>query len=228
MQSSLVVLWDLDGVLVDTGRFHYQSWVETLASLGQAFAPETFRATFGMNNHGVLSVVLGRAPTPAELRDVADHKEALFREMVAGQAEPLPGVRDWLGRLQAAGARQAVASSAPQANIDVLVDALSLREYFDALVSGEKMPGKPNPDVFLEAARRLGAPPTRCVVVEDAVAGVAAAKAAGMRCVAVTNTNPGAVLAAADLVVDSLADLPADAFRLLIGDPSAAESAASG
>jgi beta-phosphoglucomutase len=217
MPLPLAILWDLDGVLIDTGRFHYQSWVDTLAPLGHAFSPETFRVTFGMNNQGVLSVVLGRAPTVAELRDIADRKEALFREMVVGQAEPLPGVRDWLGRAQAAGARQAVASSAPQANIDALVDALRLRAYFDALVSGEKMPGKPNPDVFLEAARRLEAAPARCVVVEDAVAGVAAARAAGMRCLAVTNTNPASALAAADLVVDSLADLPPDTFERLLG-----------
>ncbi len=210
------VLWDLDGILIDTGPLHYESWVDTLSAAGHAFAPDTFRSTFGMNNRGVLSVVLGREPTAVELRDLGDRKEALFRERIAGPVEPLPGVRHWLTRLQTAGWRQAVASSAPAANISVMVDAGGLRPFFDALVSGEKMPGKPNPDVFLEAARQVGVPPDRCLVVEDAVAGVAAAKAAGMRCLAVTNTNPAERLAAADLIVDSLADLPADAFDRLL------------
>jgi phosphoglycolate phosphatase-like HAD superfamily hydrolase len=126
------ILWDLDGVLIDTGRFHYQSWADTLLPAGHAFPPETFRATFGMNNQGVLSAVFGRAPTPAELSGLADRKEALFRDMIAGQAEALPGVEAWLRRLKAAGYRQAVASSAPAQNIDVMIDALHLRPYFDS------------------------------------------------------------------------------------------------
>ncbi len=206
----------MDGVLVDTGRFHLASWHDILIAAGHSFDADIFRRTFGMNNHGVLSTVFGRPPTPAELVDLADAKEALFREMIAGQAEPLPGVRDWLARLHARGVRQAVASSAPQANIDVLLDALGIRAYFEAEVSAEKMPGKPSPAVFLEDARRVGLTPDRCVVVEDAIAGVAAAKSAGMACLAVTTTNPAAALAAADLIVDSLADLPADAFDRLL------------
>jgi beta-phosphoglucomutase family hydrolase len=217
------VLWDMDGVLVDTGRFHLASWHDILIAAGHPFDEDVFKRTFGMNNHGVLSTVFGRPPSAEELVSLADAKEALFREMIAGQAEPLPGVRAWLARLQARGVRMAVASSAPQANIDVLLVALGLRDYFTAEVSAEKMPGKPDPAVFLEAARRVGLPPERCVVVEDAIAGVAAAKRAGMACLAVTTTNPREKLAAADWIVDSLADLPADAFdRLLAGEHPAA------
>ncbi len=209
----------MDGVLVDTGRFHEQSWVDILTAAGHPFPSDFFRRTFGMNNAGVLSTLFGRPATGAEMA-LADRKEELFREIIAGQAQPLPGVRAWLAQLHARGIPQAVASSAPQANIDVLLDALGIRAYFETEVSAEKMPGKPDPAVFLEAARRLGLTPERCVVVEDAIAGVAAAKRAGMRCLAVTTTNPAPVLAAADWVVTSLADLPADAFdRVLAGDP---------
>ena len=118
----------------------------------------------------------------------------------------LSGVR-WLGRLQDAGVRQAVASSAPPANIDQLIDGLALRPYFQAVVSTWGMAGKPDPGVFLEAARQVGVPPTRCLVVEDAIAGVTAAKRAGMACLAVTTTNTRAALAEADRVVDSLEEL---------------------
>lgn len=210
----------MDGVLVDTGRFHLQSWADILIAAGHPFDEAVFKRTFGMNNHGVLSTVFGRPPSPEELVELADRKEALFREMIAGQAQPLPGVRDWLARLHARGVRQAVASSAPQANIDVLLDALGIRDYFEAEVSAEKMPGKPDPAVFLEAARRVGLPPDRCVVVEDAIAGVAAAKRAGMACLAVTTTNPAAALAAADLIVENLAGLPDDAFDRLLPAPA--------
>jgi beta-phosphoglucomutase-like phosphatase (HAD superfamily) len=119
-----------------------------------------------------------------------------------------------LARLKNAGVRQAIASSAPQENIDVLVDGLGLRQYFAAIVSGATLPGKPNPDVFLEAARQIGVPPSACVVVEDAIAGVQAARNAGMRCIAVTTTNRADKLAAADIVVDRLDELDEGAFLL--------------
>jgi HAD superfamily hydrolase (TIGR01509 family) len=209
----------MDGVLVDTGEFHYQSWVEVLAEYGIPFSREFFRETFGMNNDGVLSSLLGEKLTPELLAEISAKKEHWFREAVQGHAQPLPGVRVWLERLQAGGFRQSIASSAPPANIKVLVDELGLRGHFDAMVSGVDLPAKPAPVLFLEAARQLGVPPARCVVVEDAVAGVEAAKRAGMKCIAVTTTNPAYALAAADIVVEQLDTLPPDIFqRLLQGD----------
>ena len=109
----------------------------------------------------------------------------------------------------------AIASSAPDANIQALVKELGLQDYFAAILSGSEMPGKPDPAVFLAAARRLEFPPERCVVVEDSIAGVKAARRAGMKCIAVTTTNPGEALQAADRVVHSLADLEEGAFRNL-------------
>ena len=102
---------------------------------------------------------------------------------------------------------QALASSALQANIGVTVDELNIRQYFSALVSAHSMPGKPDPRAFLEAARQLGVAPSQCVVVEDAVAGVAAAKNAGMKCIAVSATHPRLSLSAADIIADSLEEL---------------------
>ncbi len=210
------VLWDMDGVLIDTGALHFQTWADALTPIGVTLTPELFRATFGMNNRGVMTTLLGAEPEAELLARVSDAKEAAFRELLRGNAQPLPGVRTWLSRLQAAGFRQAVASSGPPANIAAIVDELGIRPYFDALVSGAGQAGKPDPYVFLEAARQLGAPPANCVVVEDAVTGVEAARRAGMRCLAVTTTNPPEALAGADLIVDSLADLPEDAFAALL------------
>ena len=208
----------MDGVLVDTGEFHFQAWSQALSEHGIPFTRQSFRATFGMNNAGTLSVLLGQAPPPELLAEISDRKEQLFRQAVRGRAQLLPGVLAWLERLKAAGMRQAIASSAPPANIDALVDELDLRSYFAAVVSGFDLPGKPDPAVFLKAAHLIGVPPERCVVVEDAVAGVEAARRAGTKCIAVTTTNPAQVLKGADVIVERLDALPLDTFeRLLVG-----------
>jgi beta-phosphoglucomutase len=212
------ILWDMDGVLVDTGEFHFQSWAEALGEHGVPFSRDFFRDTFGMNNAGILSLLLGERLTPALLAEISERKEARFREAVQGRVQPLPGVLAWLERLQAAGFRQAIASSAPPANIDALVDELELRSYFQAIVSGSDLPGKPDPALFLQVAQLLEVPPEGCVVVEDAIAGVKAALRAGMKCVAVTTTQPAERLAAADVVVEGLDELPPGTFhRLLSG-----------
>jgi beta-phosphoglucomutase len=207
------VLWDMDGVLVDTGESHFDSWQQVMAERGMPFSQQDFADTFGMNNAGILAL-LGGELTGEEVQAIGDRKEVLFRQLVRGKARLLPGVLTWLARLKNAGVRQAIASSAPQENIDVLVDGLGLRQYFAAIVSGATLPGKPNPDVFLEAARQIGVPPSACVVVEDAIAGVQAARNAGMRCIAVTTTNRADKLAAADIVVDRLDELDEGAFLL--------------
>jgi beta-phosphoglucomutase len=215
MVARLGVLWDMDGVLIDTGEFHFQAWSQILPDYGFSISREFFRSTFGMNNAGLLSVLFGEPPAPGLVTRISDHKERLFRQIVQGHATPLPGVVVWLERLKDSGARQAIASSAPPANIDTLVDELGLRTYFDAIVTGFDLPGKPDPAVFLKAARLIGVPSARCIVVEDAVAGVEAAKRAGMRCIAVTTTNPASALGEADIVVDRLDALADDTFTRL-------------
>jgi beta-phosphoglucomutase family hydrolase len=201
------VLWDMDGVLVDSGELHYQAWLETLTALSIPFDHEKFRQTFGMNNAGILSALMGKPPEPDFLEMVSNRKETLFRQHIHGHLHLLPGVLEWLTQLSEKGVLQAVASSAPQENIEVIVDDLNIRDYFSALVSGYSLPGKPDPAVFLEAARQLGVEPRQCVVLEDAMAGITAARKAGMKCLAVSTTNPRSALSAADIVVDSLEEL---------------------
>lgn len=215
------VLWDLDGVLVDTGEFHYRSWSTVLADYGFPFSREFFRDTFGMNNRGILSRLLGEELSPERLVEISERKEQDFREAIRGKTRPLPGVLDWLQRFQEEGFRQGVASSAPPANIFALVDELGLRSYFAVLASGFDLPGKPDPALFLKVARQLDLPPDHCVVVEDAIAGVEAAKRAGMKCIAVTTTNPADALEAADIVVERLDCLAAGAVQTLlaVGEP---------
>jgi beta-phosphoglucomutase len=209
------VLWDLDGVVVDTGEFHYQAWSLVLPEYDLPVTRETFQATFGMNNAGVLAALYGPTVEPEVAAEISDRKEEAFRQALRGHVQALLGVLDWLGRLKADGVPQALATSAPPENIDVMLGELGLWSYFDAVLSGSDLPAKPDPTLFLKAAAEINVPPERCVVVEDAVAGVEAARRAGMRCIAVTTTNPADALTKADVVVERLDALPLDSFEVL-------------
>lgn len=209
------VLWDMDGVLVDTGEFHFQSWRQVLNENSIPFNRETFRRTFGMNNYTFLTTQIDQKLTGAEMEEISDRKELLFRELIHGQAQPLPGVITWLSQFQDWNVPQALASSAPQANIDALLDELSLRCFFQAVVSGAEIPGKPNPTIFLNAAKAIQRSPSCCLVVEDSIAGVQAAFNAGMKCLAVLTTNPASSLMLADQRAERLDQLsPSAAFDM--------------
>jgi beta-phosphoglucomutase len=207
------ILWDLDGVLVNTGEAHYQAWSETCAKYSLPFSREEFQRTFGMNNAGIIDRLSGGAVAPELAGKIGEFKEEKFRRSIRGRVQLLPGVKLWLKRFQGENLPQAVASSAPLANIDAIVDELSIRSSFDALVSGAKMSGKPDPSVFLEAARRIDLAPEHCLVIEDSVAGVEAARRGGMKCLAVTTTNPASLLKNADLVLESLEELSWDKLQ---------------
>jgi beta-phosphoglucomutase len=208
------VLWDMDGTLIDSGEYHWLTWHDTLAGLGVSLTREDFAGWFGSRNDRILGRYFPGMDA-SEMTRIGDAKEALYRAMVRNDGvELLPGIADWLERLRADGWRQAVASSAPPANIDVLVEVLGLDDVFDATVSAEQVShGKPAPDVFLRAAEQVGVPPARCVVVEDAGIGVEAGRRGGMRTIGIEGAHGRLD---ADVVTRSMADLPRDTFDRLI------------
>ena len=215
--SAQAVIWDLDGVLADTMEAHFRSWVTALAQWEIPLDRDTFGSLFGFNNRDTLRALLGRPPEPLELGTISARKEHFFRILARESIHPFPGVRALLAELQTAGWLQAIASSAPQDNINLLVDRFGIREQFHIILSGEELPaGKPDPTIFLQAAQSLNLPPERCLVVEDAPMGIEAARRAGMRCMAVATTRPPEKLAAADLVVDSLNQVSAQTFADLL------------
>jgi HAD superfamily hydrolase (TIGR01509 family) len=207
MTRIAAILWDMDGVLADTGSLHYETWKLVLDAQGIPFDREIFSKTFGRNNASSLEMVLGHPPS-AELLDLVDTvKEQTFRQLVPERVRLLPGVISWLEAFRQRNLPQVVASSAPQENIDLLVEVLGIRAYFTHLISGHDMPGKPEPAVFLEAARRVGMPPEACLVIEDSPAGVQGALRAGMRCLGVATTHLAEQLLEASLVVAGLAGM---------------------
>lgn len=209
------ILWDLDGVIVDSFDGHYRACSRIFAELGEQFTLEDFRRTFGMNNRNVFKTLLARELSEEEFQRLSERKEQYYRAGIRDNARLLPGVAGWLERFDRMGMKQAVASSAPQENIDVNLDALGIRGWFAAVASGETLQSKPNPAVFLLAAQLLGAAPDESLVIEDAVPGVAAAKSAGMRCLAVLTTNPAEKLAQADLIVQDLSHFTGEMFEWL-------------
>ena len=206
-KNKYAIIWDMDGVLVDTGEYHYIAWKKTFDELKAPFSREQFQATFGMNNAGILEIICGKKLPPDQEQRISDRKESLFREAVKGKAKLLLGVKKMLKNFSEWKLKQAIASSAPPKNIEVLVEELRIGKYFDAIVSGFDIPGKPDPGVFLKTATQLMVEPERCIVIEDAVAGVEGAKNAGMKCIAVTTTNTPDVLSKADLIFESLEGL---------------------
>ncbi len=211
------VLWDLDGTLIDSGDLHWVAWEEAIRAAGYPFDRDHFVSRFGQRNELLLRSFLGPAATPARIREISDDKERRYRAQVAaGRLRLLPGVTEWLAALAAAGWRQAIASSAPRANIEAALHALGLTSYFDATVADEDVThGKPDPEVFLLAAERLATPPARCVVVEDSPFGIEGARRAGMKAIGVGSTT---LAPPADRAVRTLAELPADAFEHLLGN----------
>jgi beta-phosphoglucomutase len=209
------VIWDLDGVILDSSEEHRLSWHRMARDEGLPFTDEQFWATFGMRNDAIIPMLWGEMPAE-RVQALADRKEEYFRELIREKAAPLPGVIDLLTTLRDAGYAQALASSTPVKNIEVVSETLGLQRYLSALISGETVPrGKPAPDVFLRAAEVLGVEPARCLVIEDAVAGVQAAHAGGMRCIAVAGERDLPGLRAAELMVHDLTEVDVACIRAL-------------
>jgi beta-phosphoglucomutase family hydrolase len=215
MAAARAVLWDMDGTLIDSEEFHWISWRNALANEGIAITREQFLSSFGQRNDSIIPQWLGAATTPERIQRIANAKEELYRDLVRKKGiSPLPGVANWVQRLHEQGWLQAIASAAPRPNIEVVLEALGAAKCFQAIVSAEDVHrGKPDPEVYLTAASRVGASPDRCIVVEDAVAGVEGARSAGMRSIGVSHNGKQLP---ADVVVQSLDQLDPNAFETLL------------
>lgn len=217
-KEAIAALWDMDGVLVESAPFHFVAWQRIWAEMGLSVSEADFRKNFGQRNDTIIHDMLGEDVAMEMINSIGSKKEVYYRDAVKGHVEALRGAIDLLRALRADGFRCAIASAAPRANVELILSELGVSALFDALVSYEDVTrGKPDPQVYLLAAQRVSVAPLRCLVLEDAVAGVEGAKAAGMACIAVTSTHPRRWLAKADLIVDSLADVTPDTVRALIG-----------
>jgi len=201
------VLWDMDGVLADTGEYHYQAMASTLASYRIEFAREIYLQTFGTNIQNVLTATLGEPPTREFVQEIVLAQGEAFCDLIKGELQLLPGVLDALDYFKSRGIKQAIASSSADFLIQATIDEIQIKDYFELVISGAHLPPKPNPDIFLHAADALQIPAEDCLVIEDSPSGVKGANSAGMHSLAVTNSHPRLKLKMADEVVNSLQDL---------------------
>jgi len=209
------VIWDLDGVIIDSADEHRRAWQRLAREEGIVMTDADFWSTFGRRNDDIFATIWGEMP-PERAKELADRKEMYFRELIRESAAPLPGSIELMRGLHEAGFLQALASSTPIENIQLISDILGLKRYLTVIVSGETVArGKPAPDIFLKAASELHIDPTKCLVIEDAVAGVQAAHAAGMRCIAVAGDRDLPGLREAELMVKDLTEVNVQSVRAL-------------
>lgn len=210
------VIWDMDGVLIDSMEIHYHVWQEVFSELGVPFERQLFNRHFGITNLEIVRTVLGDRLSHQEALALAEKKQARFEREAIQQARLIPGAMQWLVFFQQNQIPQAVASSNAQQFIETIAAHLDISSFFDAIVSAENLSSKPDPAVFLETARRIRAVPSRCLVFEDAVAGVEGARRAKMKCIAITTTNPAPALLGADLVISSFSALTIDSLSAVM------------
>ena len=216
--STFAAIFDWDGVVIDSSAQHEKSWELLSVEISKPLPAGHFRKGFGKKNQVIIPEILGWSSNPEEIERLGGRKEELYRELVRQSGmRILPGARELLAGLKTSGIPQAVASSTSRANLDSIFASTGLNEFFDAVVSAEDVVhGKPAPDVFLKAASLLGVPPERCVVFEDALFGIEAARRAGMKVIAVATTNPLDLVRHADRAVESLDEIRAEDLQALI------------
>ncbi len=223
MRAALI--WDVDGTLVDTAEHHFAAWQALAQEIDRPFSRADFQRTFGWRNPEILRTLFTPDASESVCEQLALRKENHYREAVRREGSRLlPGVGVLLNSAAQAGIPQALGSSAPRGNLELLIEVTDTARYFQAIVCGDDVQrGKPDPEVFLRAAHQLAVEPTNCIVLEDAVVGVEAAVRAGMRCVAIAGHHSAEKLAAAGAtwVVPSLEEITLEQLFSTVEKPSA-------
>lgn len=205
-------IFDWDGVIIDSSSAHRESWERLAREAGRSLPPGYFERGFGMKSRRIIREVLAWDVDDKVLGELDWRKENLYREVIRERGiAPLPGVVEWLGSLKAAGIPGVIATSTHSRNVKCAMEIIKLDEFFQGMVSGEDVThGKPDPEVFLLAAKKIGTTPVRSVVFEDAHVGIKAARNAQMRVIGVATTHPAETLRDADRVVSRLDELDVD------------------
>jgi beta-phosphoglucomutase len=219
MSERIAVIFDMDGVLIDSYWAHFRSWQILASDYQRDYTEAEFAAGFGRTSREVIAQQwTDEARTPAEAEELAERKESIFRELISHHLPAMDGARDLVESLHTAGFHLAVGSSGPPDNVALVLEKMGIERWIEARVTGADVTrGKPHPQVFQLAAQRLEVPPAQCVVIEDAAAGIAAAHAAGMKCIALASTGHTLEeLKEADLLVQTLRTLAAERIRELL------------
>jgi HAD superfamily hydrolase (TIGR01509 family) len=208
--SLVAVIFDMDGVLVDSNPFHLRKWIALLRAHRIAFDEQELpKIVLGPPNYVTFYRFMGQSLSPEQMRQLSEELEENFRRAIGPHAQPFPGVQRFIEECHRQGIKMAVASAAIAKNVNFLVSAMGLREYFSEMLTGDEVSQpKPNPEVYLKTAQKLRVKPEECLVFEDSFVGIEAAKRAGMKCVAIAST-----FSADDLRRETQADLIVPGFE---------------
>ncbi|HUN80758.1 MAG TPA: HAD family phosphatase [Phycisphaerae bacterium] len=210
------VIFDMDGVLVDSAEAHLWSWQALARRRGVELTREQFARTFGMRSSEIITRLFG-VSDEAEIHRLDHDKESIYRDHIRHRVPEMPGAVQLVRGLHAAGLRIAIGSSGPPENVNLVCEDLAIEPFIDVIVTGRDVQrGKPDPQVFQIAAKRMSLAPGRCVVVEDAPAGIEAARRAEMHSIGLVGMHRAEALASADRVVHSLHEISSSLIRDLV------------
>ncbi|MCK8494218.1 MULTISPECIES: HAD family hydrolase [Spirosoma] len=218
--APLAALFDMDGVLVDNTDFHINAWLQFAQAKGFPITRDQYVANInGRVSADAMAYVFQRPVEGGELITLTEEKEAIYRELYRSHLQPAPGLIAFLEALKAQNIKLAVGTSAPMSNVHFTLDGLQIRRYFDTVVDASMVRhGKPDPEIYLKAAERVGVDPARCVVFEDAFAGIEAGLRGGMQVVALATTHTQAELvnSGAALIVNDFTELSVATIEALV------------
>jgi beta-phosphoglucomutase family hydrolase len=214
------LLFDMDGVLVNNLDVHREAFAEFFRRYGVNRTFDELNRHFGRGNDDIMGDLMPREIVErVGIRELGNQKEAIYREIYAPKIKPQEGLLEFLAESEREGLRSAVGSSGFLANVDFVLDKCDIRRYFDAIVAGDQVTKcKPDPEIYLTAAAKLGLKPSECIVFEDAEAGIEAGKRAGMVVVALATTFPREFLenTEADMIIDDFRDISVERLRELL------------
>lgn len=204
----MAAIFDMDGVISNNMGYHAKAWEFFLQKYSSQLKIGDVTPHFGKTNRDLMGYIFGRSLSPADVDRYGEEKEELYRRFYADHMAPLPGLVAFLEEIRASGFRTVVATSAPKSNVDFLLDGLSIRDRFDAIVDASEVTrGKPNPEIYIKAAERVGCEPSACIVFEDSLAGIQAGRNAGMIVIGVATTLPPERLIATDFIIKDFREI---------------------
>jgi beta-phosphoglucomutase len=209
------VIFDMDGVLADSEKFICKAAMMMFSEIGLKVQPDDFRPFIGTGENRYIGGVAEKYGLPVDIEKVKDRTYTIYREIIRGNLKPLSGAAEFVSKCRSLGLKIAIATSADKVKMEANLQEIGIPpSLFDALVNGlEVVHKKPSPEIYLKAAEKTGLKPGECLVVEDAINGIRAAKSAGCRCLAVTNSFDRALLSEAEWICDSLNEVPEEAIN---------------
>jgi beta-phosphoglucomutase family hydrolase len=218
MKEKFAVLFDMDGVIIDSNPYHKDAWFEFCRRYNVELKEEDVpRKIYGNTNKAALVDVFQREFSPEESYRMSEEKEAIYRDLHRPDINLIPGLETLLKAFQQHHIPLAVCTNAPVANLDFMLEETGIRPYFEVLIDASRVSkGKPDPEIYLKAAQLLNMPPDRCIVMEDSTVGVEAGLRAGMKVVAITTTHTAAELSHTDLVIADFTELTVDKLAALL------------